>query len=208
MIARLTGIVEEVRDCRVLLAVGDVSYEVSVPASTAIRLAAKGSERVTLHTLQQFEGNVAIGNLTPRLYGFLPGPDRELALLLTRVKGISLRRAMKLMEAPAVEIAEAIQRNDVRYLSSLPEIGKKTAAEIVNVLRESMGALVASHPSGRPAPPELTRSQRIALEILVQWGDRPAEAQQWISAAVQEDSSLQEPDAIVRAAYRIKGGKH
>jgi hypothetical protein len=51
---------------------------------------------------------------------------------------------------------------------------------------------------------EMTDAQRVALEILVQWGDRRADAQRWIAAAVERDPALAEPDAIVRAAYRAR----
>ncbi|HMQ17395.1 MAG TPA: hypothetical protein PKC49_15630, partial [Phycisphaerae bacterium] len=59
---------------------------------------------------------------------------------------------------------------------------------------------------GGPTPvvAEWTGVRRVALEILVQWGDRRADAQRWIAAALEEVPDLREPEEIVRAAYRVK----
>ncbi len=203
MICRLAGRLLEVRGEAAVLDVGGVGYEVLLPASSAAELAGQLGQELTLHTLQYLEGNPAGANLVPRLVGFLTAAEREFFQLFTRVKGISTRRALRAMCIPVAQLAAAIESGDGRVLTSLPEIGKKTAQQVIAELQGKCQAFLVAAAVAAPVP-ALTEAQRIALEILVQWGDRRAEAQRWIAAAVEADPSLTEPDAIVRAAYRTR----
>jgi Holliday junction DNA helicase RuvA len=203
MICRLTGRVVGLQGDAVVLELAGVAYEVMVPAAAAPDLAQRIGQELTLYTVQYFEGNPAGANLIPRLVGFPSPADREFFQLFTRVKGISTRRALRAMSLPTAQLAAAIERGDVRLLTSLPEIGKKTAAQIIADLRGELPAIAAT--AGVAAPLEFTTAQRLAIDILVKWGDRRADVQQWVAAAVERDPTLSEPDAIVRAAYRVKG---
>ena len=203
MICRLTGKVVRVDAETAVVDAGSLSYEVMVSTATAGDLARLVGGEASLFTVQYFEGNPAGAHLIPRLIGFLSPADREFFTLFTKVKGISNRRALRAMGLPVHQLAAAIERGDVRLLTTLPEIGKKTAAQIVSELQGRVQRFL--EPSAAPVPmAEMTEAQRVALEILVQWGDRRADAQRWIAAAVQADPSLKEPDAIVRAAYRAR----
>lgn len=203
MICRLTGRVTAVREDALVLDLAGVGYEVMVPASALPEVQRLLGGELTLFTVQYFEGNPAGANLVPRLVGFLSESDREFFNLFTKVKGISNRRALRAMSVPIHQLAAAIEHGDVRLLTTLPEIGKKTAAQIITDLQGKTQRFLA--PSAAPLPAaEMTGAQRIALDILVQWGDRRADAQRWIAAAVEADPKLAEPDDIVRAAYRAR----
>lgn len=205
MICRITGEVVEHREGSVVLATGDICYDVAVPTVVQFALRQLSDTRVTLHTIQIFEGNASIGNLTPKLYGFLSENERAFCQLLTRVKGVSLRKALRAFAVPLAEIATAIERGDERFLTGLPELGKKTASQIITELKGRVSEL-AGAPAGmeEQQPRELNNAQQLALEILTQWGERPIDAQRWVVKAVEADISLVEPDAIVKAVYRIK----
>lgn len=204
MIARITGQVLEVADESVIIDVGGIGYEVMAPASSLTELGAHRGQTLTLHTIQILEGNPAVGNLAPRLLGFLTTDEREFFKLFTRVKGISHRRALRAMCLPIAQIAAAIEHGDARPLTALPEVGKKMAAAIIAELQGKMQPFVLAAPRGVPTAAPLSDVQRVAVEILVQWGDRRLDAQRWVSAAVDADPKLDTPDAIVRAAYRVK----
>ncbi|MBW7904354.1 MAG: hypothetical protein LC135_12525 [Phycisphaerae bacterium] len=184
---------------------GGLTYEVLVPSAAVAALTLQLGQVVALSTLQYFEGNIASGNLVPRLLGFLTPADRAFFQEFTKVRGISLRRGLRAMSLPAAQLAAAIESGDERLLSSLPEIGKKTAAQIVADLRGKLGEFAGAAAGGpTPVAAEWTGVRRVALEILVQWGDRRADAQRWIAAALEEVPDLREPEEIVRAAYRVK----
>ncbi len=206
MICRLTGRLATVGEDAVVLELGGVAYEVLVSAATSAALRPLCGGEVTLFTVHYFEGNPAGAHLVPRLIGFLDEADRAFFHLFTRVKGVSSRRALRAMALPTHQLAAAIDAGDLGLLTSLPEIGRKTAAQIVTELRGRMTPFLRASPAPPPAT-ELTEAQRIALDILVRWGDRRADAQRWLAAAVEADPSLTEPEALVRAAYRIRDAR-
>ncbi len=203
MIVRITGLLESVSESGVVVSVGGLAYELMIPACAAAELAQRRGEEVTLLTVQYLEGNPAGANLIPRMIGFLSEIERDFFHEFTRVKGISMRRALRAMSVPIHGIAAAVERGDERALTALPEIGKKTAAQIIAELAGRMSRFAASAPASRPIA-ELPAAQRVALDILVQWGDRRVDAERWIAAAIEQEPALCEADAIVRAAYRVR----
>lgn len=203
MICRLTGRVEVVSEHAAVMHVGPLGYEVLMPAYTLAELARRNGGELTLMTLQYLEGNPAIGNLTPRLIGFVNDLEREFFGEMIKVKGISMRRALRAMAVPVHQIAAAIENADERTLTTLPEIGKKMAGQMVAELRGRLTRFLSS----AAAPTmirELSDGQLQALEILVGWGDRRNDAQRWIAAAVEADGKLKTAEEIVRAAYKVK----
>jgi Holliday junction DNA helicase RuvA len=205
VICRLTGRVVSAHGNAAVVEIGGFGYEVLVPASSLPNLERLIGEEATLFTIQYLEGNPAASNFVPRTIGFLSESDREFYNLFVKVKGVSMRKALRAMALPAHQLAAAIEHGDEHLLTSLPEIGKRTAAQIVTDLRGKLERFVV--PSAAPTPMrELTDAQKVALEILVQWGDRRADAQRWISAAVEAVPNLTTPEDIVRAAYRAKHG--
>lgn len=203
MIARLSGRLESCDGDALLLSVGGVAYEVQAPVSTIATLRSSVGREIALHTIQYLEGNPVGANLIPRLIGFATTTEREFFRLFTTVRGISFRKALRAMALPVPQIAGAIARGDARMLTELPEVGRKTAQEIIAALSEHMQPYLAPAEAAPPSTP-LSDAQMLAVEILVQWGDRRPDAQRAVAAAVQADPTLNEPDAIVRAAYRAR----
>ena len=205
MICRLTGRVASVREQAALVEVGGLCYEALVPASSLPDLERLVGEEVTLFTIQYFEGNPTGTHMVPRMIGFLRETDREFFNTFTKVKGISIRKALRAMAVPPHQLAAAIEHGDERLLSTLPEIGKKTAQQVIHDLRGKVVRFLIETAAPTPVH-EMTDAQKVALEILVQWGDKRADAQRWITAAVENEKALTKPEDIVRAAYRAKHG--
>ncbi len=205
MICRLAGRIEQVDDQAAVIRVGGLCYEVLVPAATLADLHQLVGEEITLHTIQYLEGNPTGTVMIPRLIGFLSEAQRDFYNAFIRVKGISMRRALRAMTLPVHQLATAIENGDVHTLTTLPEIGKKTAGHIISELRGQLDRFAAPSEDTRPAA-RLTEAQQVALDILVQWGDRRPDAQRWITLAVQHEPGLSSPEDIVRAAYKVKHG--
>ncbi len=205
MIARITGTLEAVdADASTVLVVNQgLGYTVHVPRSTLESMNGSVGRELTLQTMLHLEGTLAGSSFVPRLYGFRTTAERELFQKLTQVKGVSMRKALRAMTAAPSTIAAAIERSDERFLTGLPEIGKKTAGQIVADLRGKLSMFVQSDSATAPAP-TLNGAEQIALDILIQWGDRAADAQRWIRQAVAQDTALEQPEDIVKAAYRVK----
>jgi holliday junction DNA helicase RuvA len=203
VICRVTGRLAGVAEDVAVIDLGGICHEVLVPRSALADLSRLIGSDVTLFTLEYLDGNPAMGHLVPRWVGFLTETDRAFFNELLKVKGMGVRKALRAMSVPAHQIARAIENGDERALAGLPEIGKRTATHVVAQLRGKLERFLA--PAAGPLPvAEMTHAQMVALDILVHWGDRRPDAQRWIAAAVEAEPELKEPEAIVRAAYRIK----
>ncbi len=205
MIYELRGILRRLEVGFAVIEVGPVSYEVLMPAAALGELQPLIGQELALHTLEYLEGNPTVGNLIPRLVGFVRAGDRAFFQEFIKVKGISMRKGLKALALPAHQIAAAIEGGDERLLTSLPEIGKRTAAQIITDLRGKLGEFV--RPESAPAAvAPLNDMQMVAIEIMTRWGDRRVDAQRWVQRATELDPALATADALVTAAYRVKGG--
>jgi Holliday junction DNA helicase RuvA len=135
MITKLTGIVNRVLDDEVRLQVGALEYQVLVPEFIRRTVQNKVGDEITFHTSHYFEGNPAHGRMVPRLIGFLAEAEEEFFDLFCTVDKVGVRKAMKAFVRPIKEIADAIQRQDAKWLTTLPGIGAATAEQIVATLR-------------------------------------------------------------------------
>src|SRR3954471_13487443 len=131
MIASLTGTLKQVEEDRILLEAGPILYELLVPASDVNRLKDDVGLEMTFHTIFYLQGDAAGGSIEPRLIGFLRREDKKFFEKFITVKGIGPRKALKALALPTGDIAQAIESKDAKFLCALPEIGKRTAEQIV-----------------------------------------------------------------------------
>jgi Holliday junction DNA helicase RuvA len=220
MIARVTGMLETIADGKALIAVeGGLWYELLVPAFAQARLGGMIGQAITLHTIHFLEGSAQGTTFIPRLAGFLTESDRRFFELLTQVKGIGPRKALRVMTLETGQIAGAIADRDAKLLQSLPEIGKRMAETIIITLQDKVEALIdsavyASIPESAadaategPVRSPQRAAAREALEVLVQLGENRAEAIQWIDRALAADESLDETQAIISQVLQMKSGR-
>src|SRR6185369_16889021 len=78
------------------------------------------------------------GKMVPRLIGFAAEAELEFFELFCTVDKVGVRKAMKALVRPIRDIADAIQRQDPKWLTSLPGIGPATAEQIVATLRRKV----------------------------------------------------------------------
>src|SRR3954470_12341412 len=135
MITKITGIVNRVLDEEVRLQVGPLEYQVLVPEFVRRQVQGHTGQELTLHTSQYLDGNPMQGRVVPRLIGFLSEAELEFFELFCTVDKIGTKKALKALVRPIKEIADAIQRQDSKYLTTLPGIGGATAEKIVATLR-------------------------------------------------------------------------
>jgi Holliday junction DNA helicase RuvA len=207
MIARITGRLEEVADGSALVDCGaGLWYEVLVPACEVEHLSRRLGQDVVLHTLHVIEGDPSRGAVTPRLIGFAAETDRAFFRTFTKVKGIGVRKALRALARPVSEIAAAIETKDAAYLTSLPEIGKRTAEQIVAELSGKVAEFAG--PAARPGQPveALPEAGEEAVAVLVQLGERRADAVALVDRVLAVAPDLTSPEAIIQQAYRLKAG--
>jgi holliday junction DNA helicase RuvA len=155
MITRITGVLNRVLDEEVRLQVGPLEYQVLIPEFVRRQVQHRVGQEVTLHTSQYMDGNPMQGRVVPRLLGFLNEAELDFFELFCTVDKVGTRKAIKALVRPIKEIADAIQRQDAKWLTTLPGVGAATAEQIVATLRRKVTkfALMPA-PGVGPAPAE------------------------------------------------------
>jgi Holliday junction DNA helicase RuvA len=138
MIAHLSGTLFSKQATSVIVDVGGVGYEVTIPLSTFYDLEDTGKPvqlRIYTHVRED----------TLQLYGFKTIRERELFLKIISVSGIGPKLGITLLSGmSADELIAAIRTNDLARLTLIPGVGRKTAERLVIELREKVAALTSA----------------------------------------------------------------
>ena len=139
MIGYLEGRVIRSGDDGILLVAGSVGYEVVLPAVVSEKIKNREPEDpVCLYIyFHQTERQPK-----PVLIGFNTEKEKDFFQLFISVSAIGPLKAVKAMEKPVSDIAKAIEKKDVAFLSSLKGIGKRTAQKIIASLHGKAGDFV------------------------------------------------------------------
>ncbi len=133
MISSLNGTIAEKRGTNVVIDVGGVGYEVSVPASTAAKLPAVGKP-ARVHT------RMVVRDDAMTLFGFASTDERELFDLLVTVTGVGPKMALSFLSVLAPDaLRRAVGSGDVAALTLVPGVGKKVAQRVVLDLKDKLG---------------------------------------------------------------------
>ena len=133
MISFLEGQVVEKGATSVVLAVGGVGYEVSVPTSVVSRLPVAGKS-ARVHT------RMVVRDDSMTLYGFSSTDERELFDLLTGVTGVGPKAGLSFLSAMSADaLRRAVIAGDADALTVVPGVGKKVAQRVVVDLRDRLG---------------------------------------------------------------------
>jgi len=187
MIAFLSGKLLEKHANTVIVDVGGVGYEVSIPLSTFYELGEAGSDvelRIYTHVRED----------TIQLFGFKTTHERDLYLKLISVQGIGAKSGITMLSGMnADEIIAAIRSNDLARLIAIPGVGRKTAERLVIELRDKVGELaVAAGAGGRDGSAQLPADAIFedALSALVNLGYQKAAAERALNKVVQEGTEM------------------
>ena len=135
MITFLHGKLTEALPTQVVVDVNGVGYEVLIPLSSFDKLPQPGHD-VKLLTQLVVREDAHV------LYGFASAAERDLfRLLVNSVSGIGPKTALNILSGMnAVAFRGAVAGGDVKSLSQISGVGKKTAERIVVELRDKVGA--------------------------------------------------------------------
>jgi len=207
MIARISGRLQEVKGPAALIDTGGgLWYEVMVPAADAERLAGRVGQDIALYTLHHIEGDPTRGATTPRLVGFETPADREFFRMFTTVKGIGVRKALRAMVRSMADIAAAIQAKDTRFLIELPEIGKRTAETIIAELHGKVDEFAGELSPDRTETLAIPEAGEEAVAVLVQLGERRADAIGLVQRLLAVAPELETPEEIIQQVFKLKAG--
>lgn len=195
MIRRITGRLDGANDtsCELTPEGSGLSYEVLLPRYLAERAPERVGEVVTLQTRQHLEAHGQGTSFIPRLIGFETSEERAFFELLTSVKGLGARKALRALAIEPAEIARAIAARDAKALQKLPEIGKRLAETIIVELHGKV--------EGYLSPSETASLNNASIELRPSSGLPPA-AEEAVSALVALGETR---DGAERKVERARG---
>ncbi|MGO9202169.1 MAG: Holliday junction branch migration protein RuvA [Limisphaerales bacterium] len=135
MIGFLHGTLVDALPTQATIEVNGVGYEVLIPLSSYDKLPPAG-QAVKLLT------HLVVREDSHTLYGFMSSPERDLfRLLINTVSGIGPKIALNVLSGiSVVAFRGAVATGDVKVLSQVSGVGRKTAERIVVELKDKIGA--------------------------------------------------------------------
>src|SRR5437867_1294868 len=198
MITFLRGKLVETLPTQVTVEVNGVGYEVLIPLSSYDKLPAPGN---TVHLLT----HLVVREDAHMLYGFMTAAEREMfRLLINTVSGIGPKIALNILSGVnVVALRGAVANADVKALSQISGVGRKTAERIVVELKDKIGAAGAWEAlSAQRALSPVDQKINDAVLALVALGFKQVEAHETVRGAVAalgEKATLEE---VVRACLK------
>lgn len=194
MIGYLEGPVFSLEPERVIVNAGGVGYLVRIPLSTYYRLEGQSRAALQIHTHVR-EDEIA-------LYGFATVDEKSAFEKLISITGIGPRLAQVILSGISpVELAEAIVRTDIRRLSSIPGVGRKTSERICLELRDKL--LITAESRGTTPESRPTSIEDDVVSALSNLGYKPAAAEAAIKS-IRGEMAGEEADfsRLLRATLR------
>ncbi len=133
MIYSLTGKVLRLDDNTVVVDTGGMAFEVTCSSFTAYELGSKNEIQTILTYLQVREDAMC-------LFGFASSKEKTIFNDLIQVSGVGPKMAITILSGlPIDDLVRAITSSDVKVLSSIKGLGKKTAERVVLELNTKFG---------------------------------------------------------------------
>jgi Holliday junction DNA helicase RuvA len=203
MIAHLSGTLLSKQATSVIVDVGGVGYEVTIPLSTFYDLEDMGSTvqlRIYTHVRED----------TLQLYGFKTARERELFLKIISVTGIGPKLGITLLSGmTADEMIASIRTNNLARLTLIPGVGRKTAERLIMELREKVAELSSAQLEeelgAKPETAEPTEDtiRADALSALLNLGYQRSGAEKAIDAALGEGGDITVESILRRALKKL-----
>lgn len=194
MIALVAGEVYVRRPDHVVIETASgVGYRLAVSAETLRQVPAAG-ESVSLLT------HLVVREDALSLFGFATEEERDLFLLLIGVQGVGPKMAQAVLSGGSPrELIASVAAGDVKRLTAVPGIGKRTAERIIVELREKVGTAsdIVTDASGEITATRADDPRTLAREGLVELGFSLEEAEKLL-----RDTSGDTPEDLLQQALR------
>ncbi|WP_444677730.1 Holliday junction branch migration protein RuvA [Halomonas sp. E19] len=197
MIGRLRGTLLDKQPPWLVVDVAGVGYELEASMTTLVALPAVG-EPVSLFT------HLTVREDAHLLYGFARDQERALFRALIRVNGVGPKLALAILSGMEEDaFIRCVMEDDIKALTRLPGVGKKTAERLIVEMRDRFphwehpggsGLFADKAGTGLPASPSHPLAD--AEAALVSLGYKPAEAARMLSGLDEGLST----EAMIKAA--------
>lgn len=197
MIAYIKGTLASIQDDTVIVDVHGVGYEII--CANPFVFQSELNKELMIQTYHYVREDIQV------LYGFKNEDEKYLFTKLISVSGIGPKGALAVLGSVDVAgFVEAVEKEDDKFLTSFPGVGKKTARQIILDLKGKLTSMVSV--SAQPSESN-TRTGNIsegileAQEALKSLGYTDREIKTVIPKLQQENSS--NTDEIIRKALAL-----
>jgi len=198
MITFLHGKLVEALPTQVVVDVNGLGYEALIPLSSYDKLPSPG-QPVKLLT------QLVVREDAHTLYGFMTPAERDLfRLLINTVSGIGPKIALNILSGiSATAFRGAVATGDVKALSQISGVGKKTAERIVVELKDRIGVVGAWEAASaqRALSPEDQKLNDAVLALMA-LGFKQVEAHDAVRAALTVLGPKATVEDLVRASLK------
>ena len=193
MIARLTGRILTLDLNTLVLDVNGVGYEIEVSSFTANSFEVDNIVTLETHLIVREDAQI--------LFGFKEASEKKLFQMLIKINGVGPRLAIGIMSGLGEDqLSLAIMDKDLKILTALPGVGKKTAERLIIELQDKMIFERASGEKNRSkiSPDVLTDLEGTLLNL----GYKPHEVDLAVSRIEVESADL---EVLIKAALKELG---
>ncbi|MDP8268643.1 MAG: Holliday junction branch migration protein RuvA [Candidatus Tenebribacter davisii] len=163
MYSYLKGILTEKDPTIIVIDCNGIGYELLIPLSTFDKLPGIGSE---VKILVHYSFNESDG---VRLFGFYSNEEKALFRQLINISKVGPKLALSVLSGlSVVDLLRAIQIGDVKLISTIHGIGKKSAERLVIELKDKVGNIsnISLGSDYSEADTEITQDAETALLTL------------------------------------------
>jgi Holliday junction DNA helicase RuvA len=208
MIGYLEGTILHFHSDGILLLSGNIGYEILLnPQVTAeLRSLDSSESKISLYIYyHQTERQPK-----PVLIGFKTLDDKSFFQTFITVDAIGPMKAIKAMSQPIGKMANAIEKKDVTFLTSLSGIGKRTAQKIIATLNGKVEKFIAvaeneqSDDSAQISSAMQNIGQQVEDVLVEQLGHSPSSAKRMIKEAFERDTTISTPEELFDEVFQEK----
>ena len=196
MYSYLKGFFVCIEDGKVVIEVGGVGYEVSVPTSVLVDIPEAGEEiKLFVHQIVREDAL--------ELVGFADREQKRIYLKLLSISGVGPKAALAILSVlTPLELIRAVAENDYRAIARANGVGPKLAQKVVLELKDKVDKDALEQMSGQSIASREEPTYIEALQALMALGYQPNEAKRALQGVAVTDSR-----AMIRAALANLGSK-
>ena len=186
MIGYIKGKLLSVADSTVILENNGVGYEITCSRQALEKIAQANGGEVYTYMAVRDDGIF--------LYGFINLEEKNMFLKLISVSGVGPKMGITILSNMSIsDLAIKIATSDIKGLSAVKGLGKKTAERIIVELREKVDAdIKAEDKSVKTETVELSKEDDDAVYALLSLGFNKAESVEAVKKAKEQGASTLE----------------
>ena len=201
MIARLSGILIEKSVTQCVVDVLGVAYRIVIPLTTFYELPEIG-QPVVIHIHTHVREDAI------HLYGFHVPEEREVFELMISVSGIGPKLAVNILSGIAAgELIRAVTEEDLKRLTGIPGVGKKTAERMILELKDKAAKIGRETSLGETGTVRTGGQVKDdALSALVNLGYKGSAVKEVVERIIRETQEPPSLDRLLKQALRVLAG--